>query len=38
MKRLKMIFHWNVLTIIALVTLPLIVITVDKDVLGLIME
>lgn len=35
---LKTIFHWKVLTIIALVTLPLIVLSVDKDVLRLIVE
>jgi lipopolysaccharide export LptBFGC system permease protein LptF len=38
MKRLKMIFHWKVLTIIALVTLPVIVLSVDKDALRPIME
>lgn len=38
MKRLKMIFHWKVLTIIAVITLPIIVLSVDKDVLRLILE
>ena len=37
MKRLKKIFHWKVLTIIAVITLPIIVLSVDKDVLSLIM-
>jgi len=38
MKLLRNIFHWKVLTIIALIALPLIALTVDKALLHLVME